>query len=248
MSFKDLLKIEFTKIKRGKILFILIIPILLLWIPAIVNAMGNLRITNGLTVEQNFLFQSLSSYTWFLLPATIVICTVMIEQIEEKNKGLLKMLSLPINISKICLAKFVVLITLIFIQIFTAFLTYFVSVGISYKLYDYNFLLSISEVIKVFTLIFITAIPMATIYWLLAIIIKTPIFSVGIGMASIVPSVFMINVSCWYIYPMDYPFMMIGSMLPNLNYSLIPWIPIALGISIICLGISCIRFGAVERR
>lgn len=248
MRFIDLLKIEFMKIKRSKIIWILIIPILLLWIPAIVNAMGNLNVTNELTPSQNLLFQSLSSYTWFLLPATIVICTVMIEQVEEKNRGLLKMLSLPISNSNVCLAKFIVLITLIFIQIFVAFLSYFISIGIIYKIYDYNFLLPIKEVIKMFSLILITTIPMTTIYWLLAIIIKTPIFSVGIGMASIVPSVFMINTSCWYIYPMGYPFMMIGSMLSSLKFELIPWIPVAIGISIICLAISCIRFGAVERR
>lgn len=247
MSFIDLLKIEFMKIKRGKIIWILLIPILLLWIPAIANAMLNLEVTNGLTPSQNYIFQSLSSYTWFLLPATIVICTVMIEQIEEKNRGLLKMMSLPISNTKLCLSKFVVLVTLIFVQIFTAFLTYFVSVGITYKIYDYNFLLPIIEVLKMFSLIFVTTIPMITIYWLLAIIIKTPIFSVGIGMALIVPSVFIINTSSWYLYPMGYPFMMISSML-SLEYKLIPWIPVAIIISIICLAISCIRFGAVERR
>lgn len=92
-------------------------------------------------------------------------------------------------------------------------------------------------------------------FWLLAVCIQTPIFSIGIGLASIVPSVLMINTKAWFAYPMSYPFFVItseyGKLATNLTTSqveLFPWIPVAIVITIVCLCISCFRFGQAERR
>lgn len=99
------------------------------------------------------------------------------------------------------------------------------------------------------------AIPMLAFFWLLAVCIQTPIFSIGIGLASIVPSVLMINTKAWFAYPMSYPFFVItseyGKLATNLTTSqveLFPWIPVAIIITIVCLCISCFRFGQAERR
>ena len=63
------------------------------------------------------------------------------------------------------------------------------------------------------------------------------------------------NTKLWYVYPMCYPFYMItalqGEMAANFDtftIKLIPWIPIAIIITIICLIISCLFFGKAERR
>ena len=104
-------------------------------------------------------------------------------------------------------------------------------------------------------LIFVAAIPMLAFFWLLAVWIQTPIFSIGIGLASIVPSVLMINTKLWFAYPMAYPFFVItdeyGKMASNLTTTqveLFPWLPVAVGITIICLFTSCLCFGQAERR
>ena len=57
----------------------------------------------------------------------------------------------------------------------------------------------------------VSTIPMLAFFWLLAVCIQTPIFSIGIGLASIVPSVLMINTKAWFAYPMSYPFFVITS-------------------------------------
>ena len=41
---------------------------------------------------------------------------------------------------------------------------------------------------------------MAAVFWMIANLIQTPVFSVGIGLASIVPSVLMINTKIWFAY------------------------------------------------
>ncbi|MDZ4957245.1 ABC transporter permease, partial [Clostridium perfringens] len=108
-------------------------------------------------------------------------------------------------------------------------------------------------VLKESGLIYLSSIPMAAIYWMLATCIQPPIFSVGIGLATIVPSVLAINTQVWFAYPMCYPFMIITSEMQKMttnmgtfSYELLPWIPIAIVITVICLTISCIRFGQAE--
>lgn len=110
-------------------------------------------------------------------------------------------------------------------------------------------------VIKEAGLLLLSSIPMLAIFWLLAVCIQTPIFSVGIGLASIVPSVLMINTKIWFAYPMAYPFFVItaeyGKLAANLNTAqvdLVPWLPVAACITVICLLIACSCFGRAERR
>ena len=59
----------------------------------------------------------------------------------------------------------------------------------------------------------------------------------------------------WFIYPMGYPFYLImseyGEVAENIGKNtvdLIPWIPVAVCISLFCLLISCLCFGRNERR
>ena len=192
---------------------------------------------------------------WFMFPASMVVSTVLLNMTERSNKGILKMLSLPINTMKLCLAKFVVLLTLAVVQILMTVGMYYISAGIASRLQNYNFMLQPWFVFKEAGLIFVAAIPMLAFFWLLAVWIQTPIFSIGIGLTSIVPSVLMINTKLWFAYPMAYPFFVItaeyGKMASNLTTTqveLFPWLPVAVSITIVCLFISCLCFGQAERR
>ena len=96
---------------------------------------------------------------------------------------------------------------------------------------------------------------MAAVYWAVSALIKTPIFSVGIGLASIVPSVLMINTKIWFAYPMSYPFYLLmieygkaADGIYETQIAWLPWLPVAIGITILALAVSCIRYGASERR
>ncbi len=89
---------------------------------------------------------------------------------------------------------------------------------------------------------------------MIGVLIRTPIFSVGLGLASIVPSVLMLNTKVWYCYPFAYPFYMLmteyGKLVPELfstEAELIPMVPIGIGSTLLCLAIACSRYGAAER-
>lgn len=256
MSFLSLVGVEFKKIRRSKILLILAVAAIILWIPSILNAKMNFGMqAEGISPENNFFIQGFLGMAWFMFPASMVVGTVLLNQTERSNKGILKMLALPISTAKLCMAKFIVLLTLAAAQILMMTGMYYISAAVSSVTQDYSFILPSLFVLKEISLIFLSAIPMIALFWMLSVCIQTPIFSIGVGLASIVPSVLIINTKVWFAYPMAYPFFVItseyGKLAENIDTAqveLIPWIPVAVAITIICLGISCLRFGQAERR
>lgn len=255
MSFLSLVGVEFKKIKRSKIFVILFIATVILWIPSILNAEMNFNMqAEGISPENNFFIQGFMGMAWFMFPASMVVGTVLLSQTERTNKGILKMLALPISTIKLCLAKFVVLLALAVSQILMMVGMYYISAAIVTATQDYNFILSPIFIFKEISSISISTIPMLAFFWMLSVCIQTPIFSIGIGLASIVPSVLIINTKVWFVYPMSYPFLLItskyGKLAKNLTTAQVeffPWIPVAISITIVCLYISCFRFGQVER-
>lgn len=256
MSFLSLVGVEFKKIRRSKIFLILILATIILWIPSILNADFNFTMqAEGISPENNFFIQGFMGMAWFMFPATMVVITVLQTQTERSNHGILKMLALPVSTAKLCMAKFVVLVSFSVIQVLMSIGMYYVSAMIVGSTQDYNFILSPLFVFKEIGMMWASAIPMLAFFWLLAVCIQTPIFSIGIGLASVVPSVLIINTKVWFAYPMAYPFFVItseyGQLAANIETAqvrLVPWLPAAALITSVCLLISCFCFGQAERR
>lgn len=255
MNFLSLLSVELKKIYRSKILIILILPLFIMWIPSIMNADMNFHTKDiPITPENNFFIQGFMGMVWFMIPATLIICTVLLNQNERANKGALKMLSLPINTAKLCLAKFVVILLLAVIQMVLCIGAYYGCAAIASHTQNYNFLLEPLYVCRVVTSLYLAALPMAAVFWALAVLISNPIFSAGIGLASLVPSVLVINTKVWFAYPMSYPFYLLmieyGKVADGIyttEISWLPWLPTAVIIMVAALFLSCLRFGYTER-
>lgn len=142
MNFLSLVGVELKKIRRSKILLILLIPVIMMWIPSIINADMNFDLRGiPITPENNFFIQGFMGMVWFMIPASLVICTVLLNQTERSNKGILKMLSLPISTTKLCLAKFTVLILLAAFQMVMSIGAYYICAAIVTHTQDYNFIL-----------------------------------------------------------------------------------------------------------
>ncbi|MCR2045942.1 ABC transporter permease [Acetatifactor muris] len=256
MKLLSLISVELLKIRRSRIFWILLIPAVMMWFPSAMNANVNFVMNSyEISPEYNYFIQGYMGMAWFMIPATLIICGVLLNQTERTNRGLLKCLSLPVNPSKICLAKFLVMVTLLFEQLFLSIAACYGSAAIASKLYDYDFILPFPYVCRAASLIYLAALPMAAAYWMISILIHTPIFSVGLGLASVVPSVLMLNTGIWYCYPMDYPFYVLmteyGKIAPEVfdtGIQLFPLLPIAVGVTLLCLAISCLRYGKSERR
>lgn len=256
MSFFKLVGVEYKKIRRSYMILILLTAVVILWIPSICNAHLNFKMqAEGISPEYNFFIQGFLGLCWFLFPASMVVCTVLLIQTERSSRGILKMLSLPVGTGKLCLAKFTVLLSLAALQIILTVGMYTLSAWIVSRTQKYDFLLQPAFIWKEAGMIFLSAIPMLACYWMLAVCIQTPIFSIGAGLASVVPSVLVINTKAWFLYPMAYPFYIITSEysrlaehLSDFDVQLIPWLPAAGLMTAGCLGVSCMCFGRAERR
>ncbi len=256
MSVFSLLLVELKKIRRSKIFLILMIPVMMMWIPSTINAKMNFDVRGiPITPENNFFIQGFMGMTWFMIPATLVIGTVLLTQTERSQNGILKMLSLPVRTSTLCLTKFAVLIFLSMVQMVFCIGAYYASAAIASQLQNYNFILNPSFVCVNALALYWGAVPMAAVFWMFAILIKTPVFSVGLGLVSIVPSVLVIHTKMWFVYPMSYPFYLLmvqyGKAAEGMYATQIdrmPWLPVAVIITVLALAVSCIRFGASERR
>lgn len=254
MTYIQLVKTELTKLRRSHIFWILLAPVILLWIPGFLNADINFEAT-GISPENNFFIQSYLGFTWFMFPASLVVCTVLLTQSERTNKGLQKMLSLPVNPQLFCLAKFTILLLLAAFQLLLMGAAYFPTAMIVSHMQNYSMVLPVSLVLKESCLLYLSAIPMAALYWMLAVCIHTPVFSIGAGLASIVPSMLLINTKVWFAYPVSYPIytlMILRGAMENSFRSFvmdpIPWIPVSIGMTLVFLAVSCITFGRYERR
>lgn len=256
MSFPILVGVEWKKIRRSKILWILGIAAVMLWMPSILNAHLNFEMqAEGISPEHNFLIQGFMGMAWFMFPASMVVCTTLLTQTERSCHGVLRMLTLPIGTGRLCLAKFTVLFILAAIQLAMMTGMYYLSAAVASQTQGYEFLLPLLFVVKLAGAMFAASIPMTAFFWMLSVCVHTPVFSVGIGMASIVPSVLMINTKVWFAYPMDYPFYVVtakyGELAANLSemeMDFFPWVPIAVGFTGICLAVAVGCFGKSERR
>lgn len=255
MSGLFLLGIEWSKLRRSKIVWILVAAAIILWVPSVLNAHLNFQMqVEGISPENNFFIQGFMGLAWFLFPASIVVSTVLLTQIERGNGGILKMLTLPVDTRKLCLGKFTVLLSLSAIQMMISTGVYFISGAIASQTQNYDLLFGPVPVLRMAGIIWMTAIPMAAFFWMLSVCVKAPVFSMGIGLASIVPSVLMINTKAWFLYPMCYPFYAVtveyGRLAENMSggrIALVPWIPVAVLFTGACLIIACLCFGKEER-
>ena len=255
MNLLTLFSIELKKIRRTHIFWILLIPLILLWIPAVLNVDSNFSNAAGLSPEMNFFFQMYLGMSWFLYPASLIVITVMLNQLERTNQGMLKMLSLPVSAPELCLAKFLILLLLSAFQMVLMAVLYYPAAAMASHSAGYDFILPLSTVAYETIVIYISAIPMAAFYWLMAVCIRTAVFSAGIGLATIVPAVLLINTKVWFFYPMCYPLYLISRLLEqpgkqifSLLPDLFPLVPMAVTVTLVCLAVSCLCFGRAERR
>lgn len=254
MNFLSLVHVELKKIRRSKILLILAAPVIIMWIPAIIHSSAGFQVTDiPILPEHNFFIQGFMGMVWFMIPATLIVCTVLITQTERAGNGILKMLALPVRRSSLCLAKFTVLLLLPVLQMLLSVGAYYLSALIASKMQDYSLLLEPLYVFSAVAKFYLAALPMAAVYWMAAVLIRTPIFAVGIGLACAVPSVLMINTDYWFLYPMSYPFYMLmteygkaakGVYATSPDY--FPWLPFAFAVTVFCLILSCKEFGTAE--
>ena len=254
MSFWELLKIEFIKVKRSKIIPLIFIA------PLLVVASGVANLHSYFTPEYTnawaaMFIQSALVYSYYLLPFSMIVICVMIAGRETGNNGILKMLALPVSRYALSVVKFCVLLFYLFMEM-VVFLAVFVIAGLlATSGTGITETLPIMYLLKWCCGLFLTMLPSVTTMWAITVLFEKPLLSMGLNLLLIIPGVLIANTPLWLVYPYCYSGYVVSDALHTVTttgtgstISLFPFIPCAVIISALALYVSIKCFGRKEMR
>lgn len=254
MSFMELLKIEFMKVKRGKIVPLIFIA------PLLVVASGVANLQSYFTPEYTnawaaMFIQSALVYSYYLLPFSMIVVCVMIAGRETGNNGILKMLALPVSRHRLSAAKFCVLLIFLFMEM-VVFLVVFVIAGLLATTGT-----GITETLPLMYLLkwcgglFLTMLPAVATMWAITVLFDKPLLSVGLNLFLVIPGVLVANTPLWIAYPYCYSGYLVSCSLHDFTatgassgFELFPFLPCAVLIFALVLFVATTRFGKKEMR
>ena len=254
MSFFELLRIEFMKVKRSKI-----IP-LIFAVPLLVAASGVANLSRYFTPEYTnawpaMFIQSALLYAYYLLPFSMIVACVMIAGRETGNNGILKMLALPVSRHALSIAKFCVLAFYLFMEM-VVFLAVFVIAGTAAtRTMGVTETLPILYLLKWCVGLFLTMLPCVGTMWVITVLFDKPLLSAGLNLLLVIPGILVSAAPIWIFYPYCYSGYLVSCSLhdftvnPNIRtFSVFPFLPIAILVFVIVLAIAVTQFGKKEMR
>ncbi|WP_077613078.1 ABC transporter permease [Clostridium sp. Marseille-P2415] len=254
MNFFELLKIEFIKVKRSKIVPLIFIA------PLLVVASGVANLSTYFTPEYTnawpaMFIQSALVYAYYLLPFSMIVVCVMIAGRETQNNGILKMLALPVSRYKLSLAKFCILMFYLFMEM-VVFLAVFVVAGLIA-----TGTMGITETLPVLYLfkwcvgLFLTMLPSVAAMWMIIVLFEKPLLSVGLNLLLVIPGVLAANTPVWILYPYCYSGYLVSCSLHDFTIAasgsaltLFPFLPCAVLVFVLALALAVTQFGKKEMR
>lgn len=254
MCFGELLRIEFVKVKRSRIVPLVFIAPLLVVISGIVNLSS--YFTPEYTNAWPAMFiQSALVYAYYLLPFSMIVACAMIAGREAGNNGILKMLALPVSRYALSLAKFCVLAFYLLMEM-TVFLVVFAIAGlIATQTTGITEALPIIYLLKWCIGLFLTMLPCTAAIWAITVLFEKLLFSVGVNLLLVIPGVLVANTPLWIVYPYCYSGYLVSRSLHDFTaeasdavFSLFPFLPCAVLVFTLMMALAVKQFGKKEMR
>ena len=254
MRLGELLRIEFMKVKRSKIVPLIFIAPLLVVISGIANLSS--YFTPEYTNAWPAMFiQSALVYAYYLLPFSMIVVCVMIAGRESGNNGILKMLALPVSRYALSLAKFCVLAFYLLMEM-VVFLAVFVIAGlVATQTMGITETLPILYLLKWCIGLFLTMLPCVAAMWAITVLFEKSLFSVGVNLLLVIPGVLVANTPLWIAYPYCYSGYLVSCSLHDFTaetsdaaFSLFPFLPYAILVFALMMALAITQFGKKEMR
>lgn len=248
MSFLELLKIEFMKVKRSKMIPLIFIAPLLVVASGVANLQDYFspQYTNAWAA---MFIQSALVYAYYLLPFSMIVVCVMIAGRETGNNGILKMLALPVSRYALSAAKFCVLLFYLFMEM-VVFLVIFVITGlIATGNTGITEALPIVYLLKWCAGLFFSMLPSVAAMWAITVLFEKPLLTVGLNLLLVIPGVLAANTPLWVVYPYCYSGYLVFCSLHDftaegvdIGFNLFPFLPCAILVFVLALAVAVKRF------
>lgn len=254
MSFLELLKIEFMKVKRGKIIPLIFIA------PLLVVASGVANLQSYFSPEYTnawaaMFIQSALVYAYYLLPLSMIVVCVMIAGRETGNNGILKMLALPVSRYALSAVKFCVLLFYLFMEMIVFLVVFVITGWIATNHTGVTEALPIMYLLKWCVGLFLTMLPGTAAMWAITVLFEKPLLSVGFNLLLVIPGVLAANTPLWVVYPYCYSGYLVSCSLHDFTakgagtgFHLFPFLPCAILIFALVLTVAILCFGKKEMR
>ena len=254
MRFWELLKIEFMKVKRSKIVPLIFIA------PLLVVTSGIANLSSYFTPEYTnawsaMFIQSALVYAYYLLPFSMIVVCVMIAGRENGNNGILKMLALPVSRSALSIAKFCVLTFYLFMEMVVFFAVFVIAGLLAVRTMGITETLPVLDLVKWCLGLFLTMLPCIGTMWAITVLFEKPLFSVGLNLLLVIPGVLAANTPLWIAYPYCYSGYFVSCSLhdftaetPDAAFSCFPFLPCAIVIFCLMFALAVTQFGEKEMR
>lgn len=254
MNFLELLKIEFLKVKRSKIIPMIFIAPLLVIISGVANLSS--YFTPEYTNAWPAMFiQSALLYSYYLFPFSMLVVCTMIEGMETQNNGIMKMLALPISRYKLSLAKFCVLVFYLFMEIVVFFVVFIVAGIVATYTTGITEALPFLYLLKWCIGLFLTMLPCIATMWMITVLFEKPLIFVGLNLLLVIPGLLVAATPVWFLYPYCYSGYLVSCSLHEFTvggistaFPMFPFLPCAILVFLFALGLSVTRFGKNEMR
>ena len=254
MSFLELLRIEFTKVKRSKMIPLIFVA------PLLVVSSGVANLSRYFTPEYTnawpaMFIQSALVYSYYLLPLSMIVVCVMIAGRETGNNGILKMLALPVSRYALSMAKFCVLVFYLFMEMTVFFAVFVIAGTVATGAMGVTETLPVLYLMKWCAGLFLTMLPCLGAMWAVTVLFEKPLLSVGLNLLLVIPGVLVSNTPVWIAWPYCYSGYLVSCSLHDFTagdnirtFSLFPFLPAAILVLALVLTIAVIQFGKKEMR
>lgn len=254
MNFFSLLNIEFTKVRRSKILPLIIVA------PFIVVFSGIMEISTYFTPEYSdpwgaMFIQSCLLYAYYLLPFSMIVVCVLLAGREAANNGILKMLALPVSRKALNITKFCVLAAFLLLEIMVYLVLFFVAGMIAVHTSGINQVIPFPYIFGKCGGLFLTMLPCVAVMWMFTVLFEKPMLSIGANLLLVIPGVLVANTPLWLIYPYCYSGYLVTAAMADYqngvsgaSFEALPFIPCAVLVFLAAMTISTLCFGRKEMR
>lgn len=205
----ELVKVEFDKVNKKSLLSIAALS----GVPAVIIAIkiiNNLGLGKGEDTALEILAFSSSLYLGMILPALMTYIAVIVTKVENENSGWKQLMLLPIKKTDIYLTKYKVIILTLLLSI----VGFVIADTIGTILITGDIRINL-ELIMFGLIIFITALPMIVLLFIIGrnFVSIIPVVAVGVGM--LITTTFIVQSKYWIFAPWTYGMAIVGGEITN---------------------------------
>ncbi len=254
MNFLEVLKIELKKVKRSKMVPLIFIAPLLVAVSGVAHLSGYFMPEYKNAWAAMFI-QSALLYAYYLLPLSMIVVCVMIAGCETQHNGILKMLVLPVSRYALSLAKFVVLMFYLFMELVVFLMVFLISGIAATHMAGITEALPLLYLVKWCAGLFLTMLPCIAVMWAITVLFEKTLLSAGLNLFLVIPGVLIANTPLWIAYPYCYSGYLVSCSLHDFTaegagtaFSVFPFLPCAIVVFLSALWLAVKEFGKKEMR